>query len=81
MSRGRASQQAVDLSARSAERGRDAEAVAAGPGRPVCNAHRLREAQGTRRRTGGGPRDRAPFLFAGFLWARKENRLARQGEI
>ena len=54
MSRGRASQQAVDESARSAERGRDAEAVAVGPGWPVCNAHRLREAQGTRRRQAAG---------------------------
>ena len=77
---GRASQQAVDESARSAERGKDAEAVAAGPGRPVCNAHRLREAQGTSHPEGGGPRVRAPFLFAGFLWASKENWLARQGE-
>ena len=80
VSRGRASQQAVDESARSAERGRDAEAVAVGPGWPVCNAHRLRDAQGTRDPEGGGPRDRAPFLFAGFLWASKENWLARQGE-
>ena len=54
VSRGRASQQAVDPSARSAERGRDAEAVAVGPGRPVCNAHRLREAQGTRRLQAAG---------------------------
>ena len=54
VSRGRASQQPVDPSARSAERGRDAEAVAVGPGWPVCNAHRLREAQGTRRRQAAG---------------------------